>query len=282
MARSLFDPGTLGSGARRNLLERLERLSQGRGPRAREAEILAWTSRDDQAYGRFRCEPSASVWGPLAVRVQGGRWVSLAGRRPRRFELPAWVEADGLSIRNAGACGILAVEKGAVAARLAEQRIWERIGVAVVSCGGIPAARTRRLLHRLRRELDLPVCFLGDCDTWGYFVFSVLKRGMVIPGEENPFLAVRDARFLGLQAGQGAAILARFPDLRVRWERCWDGRLRALARYPCFRTAAWRRELGAFRGLGGAVELEASIRLGAEWLGERIVRRTIEERSWLP
>ena len=49
-----------------------------------------------------------------------------------------------------------------------------------------------------------------DNDTWGYFTFSVLKRGLLAPDAEQPCLQIDDLRYLGLLATDDA-----YPELRA-------------------------------------------------------------------
>ena len=127
----------------------------------------------------------------------------------------------------------------------------------LVSGIGIPRLPTRRVLHRLSTEFNLPVYVLCDNDTWGYFMFSVLKRGLMGPHVRYPFLAVQDLRYLGLRAGEYRS-LGFDEKLLIPWKRHYDIRINHLRKYSCFRGSKWQREFSDFRRQHGGFEVNAA------------------------
>ena len=187
--------------------------------------------------------------------------------------MPHCVESDLLTFPRCSARGILYLEHGVVASKIRESGIWRELQLLLVCGGGVPAVHTRRFLHLLQKRFDLPVYVLADNDTWGYFIFSVLKRGSVLPHQELRHLKLDDVRFLGGRAG---TVDRKY---LIRWERAWDARLRSMRRYPCFRSKAWQAEFDAFRRqrgkwevaiLGNALSNPAFAR---DYLGGKIARR---------
>jgi len=215
--------------------------------------------------------PSAGVFGPLVIRWEGDR-IDLS-KQDGFLGLPHWVESDFLKFTRCSARGILYCEHGTVASKIRESEIWQELKLLLVSGGGVPAVHTRRFLYLLQKRFGLPVYVLADNDTWGYFIFSVLRRGSVLPHQELPHLKLDDVRFLGGRAGEVDR------KCLIRWESTWDARLRSLRRYPCFRSKAWQIEFDAFRRQRGKWEMAVlgnalgNPAFALDYLGGKIARR---------
>ena len=241
--------------------------------------------------GKELIEPyPTQIIGPLALKLNG-RIIDCAKRR-KPIEINGWVESDRLQFKKVRAKGILYIEIGHLFSQLAKIQAWEKLGLIMVCGYGIPRPMTRRLLHRLAVELKLPVYVLTDNDTWGYFIYSVLKRGSVAPDKIVPELAVKDLRFLGHRASD----LKRTDNpqrLLIDWKPHWELRLRALAKYPCFRSAAWKKELRDFRDQNGKYEgvglaygmikrqrSRKSLRVWRNYVDNYLLPK-LEKRDWL-
>lgn len=214
--------------------------------------------------------------GPLTCKI-AGKSVDLS---KRSIHLGGWVEDDRLRFLKCEAKGILLIEKGVVYTYL--QKEWRHLGMLVTTGNGIPGTTARRVLHRLAEELRLPVYVLSDCDTWGYFLFSILKRGMIAPHICTPQLAVKDARYLGVRARDAMQLPQ---NLRIPWRLQWNLRLRAMAQYRCFKSKAWQNEFKAFRSLGGKLEMEAVYHRATDSDARRFVQEYLKPKlrdgDWL-
>jgi len=164
------------------------------------------------------------------------------------------IPRDG-SVLRCSARGVLVTESSVIALRLAEMELWKRFRMLLVSSRGLPHPQTRSLLRRLQDQFRLPIYLLADNDTWGYFIFSVLKRGTLAPGASDPKRALKDVRFLGVRAGDFAELGEE--RCLLRWEALWDSRLAAMSRYPCFRSRSWKAEFRRFREQNGKAEIAA-------------------------
>lgn len=226
---------------------------------------------EERAVPLFRWEGWAGhqVFGPLVVREPRGVF-DLDRPLGDPYRLPTWVEADGLEFEECGAEGILLCEKDAFINRLTTIDAFKERRFVTLGCG-IPNPRLLRFVHRLAEEHDLPVYVIGDNDTWGYFLFSVLVTGSVIPGRVEPFLACPGARYLGVRTASGDKLESNVHiSTKCVWDGVssepsfyypgcplWDLRIAALMSYPCFSSAKWQAELEAFQKRGDKVEMEA-------------------------
>ena len=189
-------------------------------------------------------EPRGYLYGPLSF-VDAQRH----GKRLRcmntPLRIPSFVEQDVLPIASCGASAILLVEHYPVFQELTKSTIVDETGILLVTGSGIPRLGTRRLVHRLERECNLPVLLLTDNDTWGYWIYSVLKRGLMAPAMESKYAAIKNVSFLGVRAGDWKRFGVPIERLRS-WESQWDLRLKELRKQRFFRSRQWQIEFDRF------------------------------------
>ncbi len=174
-------------------LHMLADSEDGRYP-LHEAAIFAHVAEHEVAL----YEPRGWMCGPLMVRIGKGRCTDLS-KLKHPWRVPAYVERDALSFCDCSATGVLLVESDPVFMNLFGRQIAQKLNLLLVTGCGIPRLAVRRLLFRLSTELGLPVYLLTDSSTWGYFAFSVLKRGLLAPHARFEYAAIRDLRFLGMR-----------------------------------------------------------------------------------
>ncbi|HEV2227153.1 MAG TPA: hypothetical protein VGR56_10170 [Nitrososphaerales archaeon] len=85
---------------------------------------------------------------------------------------------------------VLAIEKGGLFTRFAEERVHQKYKAILINTAGQPPRSTRFLLRRLNQELGLPVGILCDADPWGAHIAMVIKSGSV--QRDEPIL-IRDS-----------------------------------------------------------------------------------------
>jgi len=216
--------------------------------------------------------------GPLVVQVSGKRPRDLS--RVQRFDFPEWIENDAIGFLSAKAKGILIVEHSSVFGILRRSKEFRSLSLILICGVGIPRIQTRRILHRLSTELKLPVYLLSDNTTWTYFMFSVLKRGLMAPHAESPYLAVKNLRYLGLRAGENAKFVS--DKKLIPWKPHWTLRIKALRKYKCFAKAPWQKEFDRFVAQQFAVYLlPFRAARGVENFVTDWLRPKIENRDWL-
>lgn len=259
------------------------RLFHGDDRRFHDSELAIF---DDVVQAEQQLHGDLSWWkgalaGPLTLKIENARTKNLEVSQRRNCELPAWVEEDSLVFKSCRARGILLIEKGAVFYRLWKSKAWRDLNL-VLACGmGIPRWRMRRILHRLSTQFRIPVYVFADNDTWGYYIFSVLKRGMMAPHLSCPQLTVKDVRFLGLRANEYKQC-GTSKECLIRWKRRWDLRLKFMRKYPCFRSNAWQREFDEFKNQNAKCEIECMVaRIGAERTVNEYLLPKLKNKDWL-
>ncbi|MBI3828919.1 MAG: hypothetical protein HY291_05355 [Planctomycetes bacterium] len=233
----------------------------------------------------------SKVWGALTLRFQDGMKKE-ADHISKGLNIPD--HGDAFEVVRCKAQGILLVEKNTPANIFAACGAAKILDMLIIGSCGIPRAHTRRFLRHLQDQFRLPVYLLTDNDTWGYFIFSVLKRGLTAPYAKCRELALKDIRFLGLRTGD-LELTGNAAHYRIGWEKHWALRLRAMSHYPCFAKKDWKKELQAFEAQRGKLELEgmadsyrrqfvsdnASMKSGYIAFMEQYLKPKIESGDWL-
>lgn len=210
-----------------------------------------------------------------AIRFDDGHFrlpvTALAGRRYR------------IDFAETAPRALLLIEKEAVARQLQIHPVLRRAGWLVLGTCGLPEIYTLRFIQHLHQKYRLPLYVLADNDTWGYFYFSILKRGALLPHLGDTELAMPRARFLGLRAEAlqpfGAEAVTQ---AQVAWKSQWDLRLNAMAQYRCFRSEPWQEEFATFRRQAGKVELEPGwVMAGTDWLVDECILNRVAREEWL-
>src|SRR3989440_12825565 len=116
------------------------------------------------------------------------------------YAVPSIVEKDILQFKKVDADFVLHVEKGTVWSRFNEDRFWEKHNCILTEGAGQPPRGVRRMLHRMHKELKLPVYCLLDNDPWGYYIYSVIKQGSINLAYESQRMAIPDAKYIGLRS----------------------------------------------------------------------------------
>jgi len=187
---------------------------------------------------------------------------------------------DALEIVEVDADYVLVVEKDAIFERLNEEEFWRRENCILITGKGQPDRSTRRMVRRLWEEFNLPVYVLTDCDSYGFYIYSVYRCGSISLSYESVRLATPGARFLGLtvtdidryKIPRNFIIKATDRDLK---------RARELLSYPWFSSEAWQRELKLFLRRKEKVEIEALSGHGFKFLSHRYIPEKIERGEWI-
>lgn len=261
---TLFDPGFLNQDAyvrekRVPYSLALEWFGNAESPAVPEDEVCIF--RDVLKHEIAACELRGYVYGPLSFVDTQRR-----GKRLRCMKepclIPGFVEPDVLPIAHCDATAIVLIEDHRVFDALIRSTAIRDLRLALITGCGIPRLAARRLIHRLERECHLPVLLLTDSDTWGYWIYSVLKRGLMAPGRESSYAAIRNVSFLGVRAGDWK--MFKVPKERLRpWKKQWDLRLSELRKQRCFQSKTWQAEFDRFK----ADHVGLDLRVFIDYLG---------------
>src|ERR671934_465605 len=142
---------------------------------------------------------AGAMVGPITL-VDSGDEIDCSRMGSGGYSIPSIVESEIVQFKKHSAKFVLHVEKDTVWRRFNEDKFWRTHNCILTHGGGQPPRGVRRMLHRLYRELELPVYCLLDNDPWGYYIYSVIKQGSINLAYESKRMAIPDVRFLGLRS----------------------------------------------------------------------------------
>jgi DNA topoisomerase-6 subunit A len=139
----------------------------------------------------------------------------------------------------------------------------------------------RRLLARLHQELGLPIYCLLDCDPWGHYIYSVIKQGSINLAFESRRMAVPDAKFIGIRAGDYDSCDLS-PDVRIALNDRDTARAKQIADYPWFLDRKpWQKEIRQMLANGFKMEVESLITKDISYVSEVYVPERLKARDFL-
>jgi DNA topoisomerase-6 subunit A len=197
------------------------------------------------------------------------------------YAIPSICEPSVIQFRTCEAKFVLHVEKDTVWSRFNEDRFWEQHNCILTEGSGQPPRGVRRLLHRLNRELGLPVYCLLDCDPWGHYIYSVIKQGSINLAFESQRMAVPDARFLGIRA-EDYERCELSDDVKIALNDRDITRAKQIMEYPWFADRReWQREIKRLLANGFKMEVESLITKDISYVTETYVPQRLAERDFL-
>jgi DNA topoisomerase-6 subunit A len=224
-------------------------------------------------------ENRGSIAGNLTI-VDSGDLIDCRRVGTGGHSIPSIVEEDVFRFRKCDADFVLLIEKGAVWRRFNEDRFWKKHRCVIVHGQGQPPRGVRRLLHRMNRELGLPIYVLVDNDPWGYYIYSVVKQGSINLAYESRRMAVPAARFIGMSSFDAAKFdLPR--TVTIQLDEQDRSRANELLRYPWFQEKQWQREIRNMLASGVKMELEAFSNRDFSFITEKYLPRKLAEKDWL-
>ncbi|MBI4015091.1 MAG: DNA topoisomerase IV subunit A, partial [Candidatus Aenigmarchaeota archaeon] len=179
------------------------------------------------------------VAGNVVIRDRGDEinWGKLGSGG---WSIPSTV--DEIEFSKVDAEFVLVVEKNAGFERLHEDKFWQKNKCILIGTGGQPSRGTRLLIQRLNKEYKLPVYVFTDSDSYGFYIYSVIKSGSISLAHVSDRIATPEARFLGLTVSdiykynlQKAIIKAKEVDIK---------RAKELLQYEWFnKNPRWVKEI---------------------------------------
>lgn len=151
------------------------------------------------------------------------------------------LEPDEIEIKDVNADFVLVVETSAMYGRLIEEDYPKKNRAILIGTSGQAARGARRLIHRLRYEFNLPVIVFTDGDPYGWYIYSVIKSGSMALAAHSKFLAVPDAKYVGMTLTD----VEEYGLYNVT-EKMKEGdikRAKELMSYDWFKSPGWQKEL---------------------------------------
>ncbi len=222
-----------------------------------------------------------SLYGDITLRdpQRGDEWnCSKLGRGG--WSIPSTVEKEELEIVDINADYVLVVEKDALFERLVEEKFPEKHNAILISAKGQAARGIRRLIHRLRYEHNLPVIVFTDGDPWGYYIYSVIKRGSMNLAQFSETLATPDAKFVGMTMDDVDKY--DLHNVTMKLKPVDEKRIRELMNYPWFKkNRAWQRQFAKMLTRKIKVEQDALAKHSLEFVAEKYLPEKIENEEFL-
>ncbi len=197
------------------------------------------------------------------------------------YAIPSICEPNVMQFKNCDADFILHVEKDTVWSRFNEDRFWEKHNCILTEGSGQPPRGVRRMLHRMHKELKLPVYCLLDCDPWGHYIYSVIKQGSINLAFESERMAIPDAKFMGIRS-KDYDRLDLSDDVKIELNDRDITRAKQIAAYPWFEgKREWQREIKTMLGNGFKMEVESLITKDISYVTEEYVPARLKEGDFL-
>ncbi|MGC8812252.1 MAG: DNA topoisomerase IV subunit A [Candidatus Aenigmatarchaeota archaeon] len=217
------------------------------------------------------------VVGDVIIKDRGDKidWSKLGSGG---WAIPSNVE--DVEFKKVNADFIIAIEKNAAFERLHEDKFWKRHKCILVTTQGQAARGTRRLIQRLATEFNLPVYVFSDADSYGWYIYSVIKYGSMSLAHVSDRLGTPNAKFLGLTISD----IDKFglKDFTIRAEEVDIKRAKEMMSYEWFKHPAWQRELKLMIERKIKAELEALSGKGLKFITENYLPEKIEKKDFLP
>ena len=193
------------------------------------------------------------------------------------WSIPSTV--DEVTLKKVNAEFVLVVEKNAGFERLHEDKFWQKQKCILVGTGGQPSRGTRLLIQRLNSEHDLPVYVFTDADSYGWYIYSVIKSGSISLAHVSDRIATPEAKFVGLSTSdiyeydlKKCIIKAKEVDIK---------RAKELLEYDWFKKPKWQKEINLMIEKGVKAEIEALSHRGLKFMSESYLPEKLKKGDFL-
>ncbi len=193
------------------------------------------------------------------------------------WSIPSTV--DEIGFKKVDAEFVLVVEKNAGFERLHEDKFWQKQNCILIGTGGQPSRGTRLLIQRLNDEYKLPVYVFTDSDSYGFYIYSVIKSGSISLAHVSDRIATPEAKFIGLTVSdifdydlKKATIKAKEVDIK---------RAKELLQYEWFKKPRWQKEINLLIEKGIKAEIEALSHRGLKFMSETYLPEKLKKRDFL-
>jgi DNA topoisomerase VI subunit A len=216
------------------------------------------------------------VAGNVVIEDRGDRidWSKLGSGG---WSIPSTV--DEVDFKKVDADYVLVVEKNAGFERLHEDKFWQKRKCILIGTGGQPSRGTRLLIQRLNDEYKLPVYVFTDSDSYGFYIYSVIKSGSISLAHVSDRIATPEAKFIGLTVSdifdydlKKATIKAKDVDIK---------RAKELLQYEWFKKPRWQKEINLLIEKGVKAEIEALSHRGLKFMSETYLPDKLKKGDFL-
>ena len=167
---------------------------------------------------------------------------------------------------------VIAIEKGGLFTRFIEEQVHKKYNSLLVLTAGQAPRATRHFIHRLNKELDLPVYVFTDGDPWGMHIAMVIISGSANAAHLRE-LTTPDAKWSGVWASDIVNYKLPSNPLTDRDVK----RLYELQKDPRYEGPLWQREIKTFFKHRKKAEQEAFSRYGLTYIVDEYLPAKLEE-----
>ncbi len=235
-----------------------------------DLETVSGFARED--FNVFPEERSA-VFGDLTIEytVPGyeGRQLNLTSHPDGVLIGPALTSSE---FAETTADKVIAIEKGGLFTRFIEELVHKKFNAILVLTAGQAPRATRHFLHRLNKELNLPVHIFTDGDPWGMHIAMVIISGSANAAHLRE-LTTPDAKWGGVWATD-------IVDYKLPSDRLTEvdiKRLYELQKDTRYGGELWQREVKTFLKIKKKAEQEAFSRYGLTYIVDEYLPAKLEE-----
>lgn len=218
-------------------------------------------------------EERSQIFGDLTIRytVPGyeGKEINLTAHPDGVAIGPALTTSEFVSTT---ADKIIVIEKGAMFTRLVEEQAFKKFNAILVHTAGQPPRTTRKLIKRLRSELDLPVYVFCDGDPWGMAIAITMICGSANAAHLRE-LTTPDARWMGLYSTD----VEKYKLPSVKLENVDIKRLHDMQKDPRCADEPWKSQIDYFLKNKKKCELEAFSRYGLDYVVTKYLPEKLNE-----
>jgi len=235
-----------------------------------DLETVTGFSRED--FNVFPEERSA-IFGDLTIEytVPGyeGKQLNLMSHPDGVMIGPALTSSEFVKTR---ADKVIAIEKGGLFTRFVEERVHKKFNALLVLTAGQAPRATRHFIHRLNKELRLPVFIFTDGDPWGMHIAMVIISGSANAAHLRE-LTTPDAKWSGVWATD-------IVDYKLPSDALTEvdiKRLHELERDPRYKGELWQSEIKKFLSIKKKAEQEAFSRYGLTYIVDEYLPAKLKE-----
>jgi DNA topoisomerase-6 subunit A len=167
---------------------------------------------------------------------------------------------------------VIAIEKGGLFTRFIEEEVHKKYNALLILTAGQAPRATRQFIHRLNKELELPVYIFTDGDPWGMHIAMVIISGSANAAHLRD-LTTPDAKWSGVWATD--IVDYKLPSAELT--QIDIKRLFELQKDPRYEGALWQREIKQFMKIKKKAEQEAFSRYGLTYIVDEYLPAKLKE-----
>ncbi|MEM4282360.1 MAG: DNA topoisomerase IV subunit A [Candidatus Woesearchaeota archaeon] len=239
-----------------------------------DLELITELSREQL---NINANKNGSVAGNVVIEDKGDR-IDWAKMGSGGWSIPSNVEE--IVFKKVDARYVLYMEKAAVWERLHEDKFWAKHNCIIISSQGQTTRGIRRLLQRLSLEHELPIYVLTDFDSWGHYIYSVIKFGSINLAHISEKMTIPTVKFLGITSGDIEKYGLKRHFIKLNEQDL--ARLKQISAYEWFvKNKQWQHEFEMMKQYGAKVEIQALSSRGISFISEKYLPEKIKNQDWI-